>query len=86
MGYGVTPVVQPSGVDLATVTLGNTDGEIGGLTISDPPMQAEVQALRDACEKLADDMRAFRRSRLGIDTWSASLESIYAFPTGHIAP
>jgi hypothetical protein len=40
------------------VTLGNTDGEIGGLTISDPPTQAEVQALRDKCEELADDVRA----------------------------
>jgi hypothetical protein len=32
--------------------------EIGGLTISDPPTQAEVQALRDRCEELADDVRA----------------------------
>jgi len=58
MGYGATPVVQPSGADQAAVTLGNTDGEIGGLTISDPPTQAEVQALRDACEELADGLRA----------------------------
>ncbi|MCL4181639.1 MAG: hypothetical protein KJ072_28365 [Verrucomicrobia bacterium] len=56
--YGVTPVVQPAGTDQAAVTLGNTDGEIGGLTISDPPTQAEVQALRDKCEELADDVRA----------------------------
>jgi len=28
---------------LPAVTLGNTDGEIGGLTISEPPTQAEVQ-------------------------------------------
>jgi hypothetical protein len=28
------------------VTLGNTDGDIVGLTISDPPTQTEVQALR----------------------------------------
>jgi hypothetical protein len=40
------------------VTLGNVDGEIAGLTISDPPPQAEVQALRDKCEELADDARA----------------------------
>jgi hypothetical protein len=53
-----TPVVQPSGADQAAVTLGNTDGEIGGLTISDPPSQAEVQGLRDKCEELADDVRA----------------------------
>jgi hypothetical protein len=40
------------------VTLGNVDGEIAGLTISDPPTQAEVQALRDKAEELADDVRA----------------------------
>ena len=56
--YGVTPVTQPAGANQAAVTLGNTDGAIGGLTISDPPTQAEVQALRDACEELADDVRA----------------------------
>jgi len=58
MGYGVTPVVQPSGADQAAVTLGNVDGEIGGVIISDPPTQTEVQALRDKCEELADDVRA----------------------------
>jgi len=31
---------------------GNTDVEIGGLSISDPPTQAKVQALRDKCEEL----------------------------------
>ncbi|MCL4179179.1 MAG: hypothetical protein KJ072_15735 [Verrucomicrobia bacterium] len=56
--YGVTPVTQPAGADQAAVALGNTNGEIGGLTISDPPNQAEVQALRDKCEELADDVRA----------------------------
>jgi len=56
--YGATPVTQPAGADQAAVTLGNTDGEIGGLTISDPPTQGEVQALRDKCEELADDVRA----------------------------
>ena len=40
------------------MTLGNVDGEIAGLTISDPPTQAEVQALRDKAEELADDVRA----------------------------
>jgi len=35
--WGTTPVAQPSGADQAAVTLGNVDGEIGGLTISDPP-------------------------------------------------
>ena len=56
--YGVTPVTQPAGADQAAVTLENVDGEIAGLTISDPPTQAEVQALRDKCEELADDVRA----------------------------
>ncbi|MGA1237747.1 MAG: hypothetical protein ACO34E_12880 [Limisphaerales bacterium] len=56
--FGVTPVVQPSGADQAAVTLGNVDGEIGGLTVSNPPTQAEVHALRDKCEELADDVRA----------------------------
>ena len=55
---GAAPVTQPAGADQAAVTLGNTEGEIGGLTISDPPTQAEVQALRDKCEELADDVRA----------------------------
>jgi hypothetical protein len=31
--------------------------DAGGLTISDPPTQPEVQALRDKCEELADDVR-----------------------------
>ncbi len=35
--------------------LGNTDGEIGGLTIS---AQSEPQALRDKCEEFADDVPA----------------------------
>jgi len=56
--YGATPVVQPAGAAQAAVTLGNTDGEIGSLIVSDPPTQAEVQALRDKCEELADDVRA----------------------------
>jgi hypothetical protein len=56
--YGATPVVQPSGADQPIVTLSNTDGEIGGLAISDPPTQTELQALRDKCEELADDVRA----------------------------
>lgn len=42
----------------AAVTLGNTDGEIGSLVISATPTQAEVTALRDKCEELADDVRA----------------------------
>jgi hypothetical protein len=56
--WGATPVVQPSGADQAAVTLSNVPGAIGGLTISDPPTQAEVEALRDACVELANDVRA----------------------------
>ena len=42
------------------VTFTNTDGAIGGLTISATPTQAEVVALRDACETLADDVRSLK--------------------------
>lgn len=42
------------------VVLGNADNEIGGLTVSDPPTQAEVVALRGKCEELADDVRALK--------------------------
>jgi hypothetical protein len=56
--WGKTPIVQPSGAAQAAVTLGNTDNEIGGLTLSAAYSQAEVQALRDKCEELADDVRA----------------------------
>jgi len=43
-----------------TVLHGNTDGEIGGLTISAAYSQSEVTALRDKCEELADDVRSLR--------------------------
>ena len=56
--WGATPVAQPSGAAQAAVTLDIADGEIGCLTISDPPSQAEVQALRDKAQELADDVRA----------------------------
>ena len=80
--YGATPVTQPAGADQAAVTLGNTDGEIGGLTISNPPTQAEVQALREKCEELGDDVRALStlvhalrggaRRRGGAEGWGLS--------------
>lgn len=41
----------------AAVTLGNTNNEIGGLTIGATYTQAQVVALRDKCEELADDVR-----------------------------
>jgi hypothetical protein len=56
--FDATPVVQPAGAGQAVVTLGNTDAEIGGLTISAAYDQTEVTALRDKCEELADDVRA----------------------------
>ena len=52
--FGSAPVAK------TTVTLGNTDNEIGGLTISAAYSQAEVQAMRDKCEELADDVRALK--------------------------
>lgn len=56
---GKTIVLQQiASADQAAPTLGNANGAIGGLTISNPPTQAEVQALRNACETLADDLRA----------------------------
>lgn len=56
--FNVTPVIQPAAAAQAAVTLGNVNGAIGGLTVSVAYSQAEVQALRDATETLADDVRA----------------------------
>lgn len=62
-----TPVVQPSVPN--TVAMGNTNGEIGGITINQcdagsdtvdittVPKKADVETLRDKCEELADDVR-----------------------------
>jgi hypothetical protein len=44
----------------APAAFGNTDNEIGGLAIGAAYSQAEVQALRDKTEELADDCRALR--------------------------
>ena len=56
--WGVAPTTQPAGAGQAAVALVNTDDAIRALTISDPPTQLEIQALRDKCEELADDVRA----------------------------
>lgn len=56
--WNAAPIVQPVGSGRAAVTLGNTDNEIGGLAIGVVYSQAEVQALRDKAEELADDVRA----------------------------
>ena len=44
----------------APVSFATTDGAIGALSLSATPTQAEVAALRDACEALADDVRALK--------------------------
>lgn len=51
-------ITQQSGADQAAVVLGNTDGVIAALSFSVIVSQAECQALRNACEVLADDVRA----------------------------
>ena len=48
--------------------LPHSDEDNAGLTISDPPTQAEVQALRDKAEELADDVRALSRLAHAIRT------------------
>jgi len=45
---------------VAPAAFATADGAIGALTISNPPTQAEAQALRNAAEALADDCRALR--------------------------
>ena len=50
-------LTEQAGAAQAAVTLGNTDSEIGGLTIGAVYSRAEVRALRDKCEELADDVR-----------------------------
>ena len=52
--FGAVPVTKTA------VALGNTDNEIGNLPIGAVYSQAEVQALRDKCEALADDVRALK--------------------------
>lgn len=48
---------RTGGAEQAAVVLGNVDGAIGGLAIGASYSQAEIQALRNACETLADDVR-----------------------------
>lgn len=56
--WNATPVIQPAAAAQAATVMGNADNEIGGLTIGAGYTQAEVVALRDRCEELADDVRA----------------------------
>jgi len=54
-GDGRTPTYGAgAGVNVDWVSCGRTAWAVGGA----PPTQAEVQALRDKCEELADDVRA----------------------------
>lgn len=55
--FGATAIAQPASANQSAVTLGNANSEISGLTISAGYSQFEVQALRDKCEELADDVR-----------------------------
>jgi hypothetical protein len=50
-------VAQPFGTDQAAVTLANTEGEIGALTISNPSSGPELLALLCKAEELVDDVR-----------------------------
>lgn len=53
----------------------NTDNAIGGLTISAAYAQAEVQALRSACETLADDCRALRAALAAYSAGTVGMET-----------
>ncbi len=55
--YVVWPTAQPAAAAQAAVVIVNANGVIAALTISVGYSQAEVTALRDACEVLADDVR-----------------------------
>lgn len=56
--WNATPVIQQASGDQAAVTMGSANSAIGNLTSSATTTQAEFNALRDACETLADDARA----------------------------
>lgn len=53
----------------------NIDNAIGGLTISAAYAQAEVQALRAACETLADDCRALRAALAAYSAGTVGMET-----------
>ncbi len=48
---------RTGGAEQAAVAIGTVAGAIGGLAIGASYSQTEVQALRNACEALADDVR-----------------------------
>lgn len=80
--FSATPVTQPAGSAQAAVTFTNTDNAIGGLSISNPPTQAEVTALRDACETLADDCRNLLALTLALRSALAPTTGIGAIKGG----
>lgn len=57
--WNVAPVVQPAAAGQAALAaMAPADNFISGLTISNPPTQADVQAFRNACETLRDTVAA----------------------------
>ena len=71
--YNATPVVQPSGATQGLVTVANVNGAIAALTVGASYVQAEVVALRDATEALADDVRAVGDLALALRTAMVNL-------------
>lgn len=74
--FNATPVVQPSGATQALITVTNVNGAIAALTVSAAYDQAEVTALRDATEALADDVRAIGDLVLALRTALVNLGAI----------
>lgn len=77
--FDAAPVVQPADAAQAAVTIVNEDGDIGSLTFSATPTQGEVEALRDECEILADDVRnlaalvhALRTAGVNLGLWKGA--------------
>ena len=53
--WNAAPIVQPAAAgQVALAAMAPLDNVISGLTISNPPTQAEMQALRTQCEVLRD--------------------------------
>lgn len=52
-------------IDGGNITQQVESGQIGDLTISDPPTQAEVEALRDRCEMLLTDLLELKDRLVG---------------------
>ncbi len=71
--------MEIAGASQAATVMGNADAEIGGLPIGALYSQSEVQALRDRCEELADDVRnihtllhALRDAGISLDIWKGA--------------